>query len=233
MSNSPTSPHEQRSAANQSGSLLPFVLAVAVLVAMLYGGWKWWQVRQFQLARSKELPASQLRIPLTNFELTERSGEPFRSAEMRGKVWVASYFFSSCIGTCLTVNENIARLNRRPELAKVTWVSITCDPDNDSLEVLRNYAKRWEADPKRWLFCRGDFEYTKGVARGMNIALAMKLHSDHAVVIDRTGTVRGLFDATSRYECERMQALLSECLAEDPPAEAPAAETIDPIDTSI
>jgi cytochrome oxidase Cu insertion factor (SCO1/SenC/PrrC family) len=226
----PADPSTDISAAEKqyvdSGSLLPFVLAGAVLVALLYGGWKWYQVRQFQAAQANELPASRMRIPLTDFELAERSGKPFRSAEMRGKVWVTSYFFSSCIGTCLTLNENIARLNARPELADVTWVSITCDPDNDTLDVLSEYAKKWNADPDRWLFCRGDFEYTKGIARGMNLALAMKMHADHAAVIDKAGKIRGLFDATSRYQCDRMRALLLECLAEPAPTGGPVKETV-------
>jgi cytochrome oxidase Cu insertion factor (SCO1/SenC/PrrC family) len=212
---------------SETGSLLPFVLAGAVVVAMLYGGYKWYQVRQFEAARARELPASTMRIPLTDFELTERSGRPFRSAEMRGKVWVASYFFSSCIGTCLTLNENIARMNRQPDLADVSWVSITCDPDNDTLGVLSEYAKKWNADPNRWLFCRGDFEYTKGVARGMNLALAMKMHADHAAVIDKTGTIRGLFDATSTLQCDRMRALLRECLSEPSPELPTANEDAD------
>jgi protein SCO1/2 len=210
----------------EAGSALPFVLAGAVLVAMVYGGWKLWQVREYQAARANQLPAATLSIPLADFELAERSGQPFHSADLRGKVWVASYFFSSCMGTCLTVNANIQRLNMRPELADVTWVSITCDPDNDTLEVLREYANRWNADPNRWLFCRGDFEYLKGVASGMKLALAYKMHADHAVVIDKTGTIRGLFDATSRNECDRLRALLMECLAETPSSNLQTAEPI-------
>jgi protein SCO1/2 len=207
----------------EAGSPLPFVLAGAVLVAMAYGGWKFWQVQGNQSARADYLPAASVSIPLEEFELTERSGRPFHSAELHGKVWVASYFFSSCLGTCLTVNGNIQRLNSRPELQDVTWVSITCDPDNDTLPVLQEYAKHWNADPNRWLFCRGDFDYLKGVARGMKLALAQKMHADHAVVIDKKGVIRGLFDATSRYECDRMRALLVECLAEAPPENKVAA----------
>jgi hypothetical protein len=93
--------------------------------------------------------------------------------------------------------------------------------------VLRDYASRWNADPQRWLFCRGDFEYLKGVALGMKLTLAYKMHADHAVVIDKTGTIRGLFDATSSYECDRMRALLRECLAEAALAERQPTAAID------
>ena len=46
---------------------------------MAYGGWKWWQVRQFEAGRRRGDPASAIGPPLTEFELTERSGKPFRS----------------------------------------------------------------------------------------------------------------------------------------------------------
>jgi protein SCO1/2 len=200
-----------------TGAMLPFVLSGAILVAMVYGGWKWWQVRQFEAARSMGTPVVVSPLPLSDFELEERGGQSFRSAEMRGKVWVASYFFASCIGPCRILNGNIQELTSQPDLADVTWVSITCDPDNDTVEVLKQYANQYHADPKRWLFCRADLDYLKRVARGMNLALFMKQHSDHLVVVDRAGTIRGMFDGTSTYQCQQLRTLLHECLAEAPP----------------
>lgn len=202
---------------DMAGAALPFFLALAVLFALVYGGWKWWQVRQFELSRGQAIDASVVGPPLTEFELTERSGKPFRSADMKGKVWVASYFFTTCPGSCLRVNENIQLLHNLPELKDVTWVSITCDPDNDTAEVLSAYADRWKADPERWLFCRADLDYTRRVAKGMDLFLSLKGHQDHAAVIDKAGKIRGLFNAMSKTDCERMREKLLECLAEDPP----------------
>ncbi len=103
------------SSATSSGSALPYFLCLAVVFAMAYGGWKWWQVSQFDLARGQAIQSNAVGPPLTEFELTERSGKPFRSADMRGKVWVASYFFSSCAGTCACGHEHptAAELTRR------------------------------------------------------------------------------------------------------------------------
>ena len=61
-----------------------------------------------------------------------------------------------------------------PELKDVTWVSITCDPDTDTLEALRAYADRWKADPERWLFCRADLDYIQRVANGMKVFLSLQ-----------------------------------------------------------
>jgi cytochrome oxidase Cu insertion factor (SCO1/SenC/PrrC family) len=202
-----------------TGSAVPYFLAFALLLAMLYGGWKWWQVRQFELARGQAITASAIGPPPTEFELTERSGAPFRSADMRGRVWVATYFFTTCPGSCIRLNENIQFMHNLPELRDVTWVSITCDPDNDTLETLREYADRWQADPQRWLFCRADLDYTQRVARGMNLFLSYKGHQDRVVVLDKAGKIRGMFDATSTSDSQRLHTMLIECLKEKPPHE--------------
>ncbi len=105
-----------RRPAVMNGAALPFALSVAVLIAMGFGGWKWYQVRQFELAKSEAIPASAIGPPLTEFELTERSGKPFRSTDMRGQVWVASYFFTTCPGQCKRLNANIQVLSNMPDL---------------------------------------------------------------------------------------------------------------------
>jgi cytochrome oxidase Cu insertion factor (SCO1/SenC/PrrC family) len=196
---------------------VPYILCFIVLIGILYGGWTWWRVERDRIERSQAIPRDVIGPPLTEFELTERSGKPFRSLDMRGRVWVASYFFTTCPGQCLRLNANIQVLANTPELKDVTWVSITCDPDNDTLETLRAYADRWQADPERWLFCRGDLEYVQRVAKGMKVFLSLKGHQDEAIVIDKTGKIRGMFDATSESQCARMKNLLLECLAEEPP----------------
>jgi protein SCO1 len=208
-----------------AGSTLPFFLALAILFAASYGAWKWWQVHQFDLRRGDAIPIASVGPPLTEFELTERSGQPFRSADMRGKVWVVTYFFASCPGSCIRLNQNVQMMNNLSDLRDVVWVSITCDPANDSVQVLSDYAKRWNADPQRWLFCRADLDYTKRVALGMNLALYRQGHQDYAIVIGKTGKIRGMFDITSKSQCERLHTLLLECLAEPSPQEMAAAKT--------
>lgn len=200
-----------------SGAALPFFLALLVLVAMAYGGWKWWQVRQFEIARGQAIPANVVGPPITDFTLTERSGSEFRSADMKGKVWVATYFFATCPGTCLQVNRNLQVLNAMPDIKDVTWVSITCDPDGDNLEQLRKYAEGFEADPKRWLFVRGPLNYTQQIAKGMGVFLGRKTHQDRGIVFDKAGKIRGNFDVLSRSGCEQMHALLVELQKEDAP----------------
>jgi protein SCO1/2 len=221
MSDTPEPNSPQEPIAPSAGSSLPYFLALAVLFVMAYGAWKWYQVRQFEFDRGQAITAA-IGPPLTEFQLTERSGEPFRSTDMRGKVWVVTYFFASCPGSCLRLNQNIKLLNELPELGDVTWVSITVDPDNDSLDVLRDYAERWDADPQRWLFCRADLDYIMRIGQGMHLDVYRQGHKDYAVVIDKTGKIRGMYDATSKSQSERLRTKLLECLAEPYPRELAA-----------
>jgi protein SCO1/2 len=215
--NLPSSPASPDSSADSS--LLPHFVAMAIFLVAAYGAFKWWQVRQWEQSRGEAIPVEAVGPPLTEFELTERSGAPFRTADMKGKVWAASYFFTTCPGNCIRLNQNIKFMHNLPELKDVTWLSITCDPDNDTIDALNEYANRWEADPQRWKFARADLDYTKRVAAGMNVALMRKGHQDFAIVVDKTGKIRGMYDATSKSQCERLHAKLLECLEEDPPKE--------------
>ncbi len=197
-----------------AGTLLPWVLSVVLLIGMLYGAYTLWKFKQFEIAKSEAIPAGVIGPPIKEFELTERGGKPFRSLDMRGHVWVASYFFTTCPGQCLRLNANIQVLSKMPDLKDVTWVSITCDPDTDTIEALQKYADRYEADPQHWLFCRADLPYIQRVAKGMNVYLSMKGHQDFAIVIDKQGKIRGMFDGTSESQCKRLKNVLLECMAE-------------------
>lgn len=208
----------------EPGSMLPRVIAVAILAFVVFAGFKWRQVRTNQASLGEAIALTDVGPPLTEFELTERSGQPFRSDDMKGKVWVASYFFATCPGSCIRLNQNIKFMHNMPELKDVTWVSITCDPDNDTTDVLAKYAEQWQADPARWLFTRADLDYTKRVAKGMNVFLERKGHQDYAIVIDKSGKVRAMLDATSKAQCERLHDKLLELVAEESPQDLAATK---------
>jgi cytochrome oxidase Cu insertion factor (SCO1/SenC/PrrC family) len=197
------------------GTAVPYFLALLLVIGMTYFGWTFWKVQQHETRRGQAIPNDVSGPPIKDFELMERSGEAFRSGDMRGRVWVATYFFTTCPGNCIRLNRNIQALHNLPELKDVTWVSITCDPDTDHLEELRAYAEHWKADPDRWLFCRADLDYTRRVAAGMNLSLRRQGHQDYAIVFDKDGKLRAMYNATSTRECELLRAKLLECLEED------------------
>ena len=149
------------------------------------------------------------RVP--DFTLTERSGQPFDSASMlKGKVWLASFFFTACPGPCLRMNGRLqeiqAELNRRKG-SDVRIASFSIAPEMDTPEVLRKYAERFHASADRWFFLTGDQKKIYDLARDV-FTLAVKkvddptddmayVHSTRIALVDRDGVVRGSYDTTN------------------------------------
>jgi cytochrome oxidase Cu insertion factor (SCO1/SenC/PrrC family) len=197
-----------------NASALPYWLSLLIAVGGAYGVWRVWQAERTPTAvveyvgTSSEVAEQE---PLAHFELPERSGGMFKSSDMRGKVWVASYFFTACPGSCLKLNQALASLQKEEGLEEVKFVSITCDPQNDSLEQLAQYADRFEADPKRWYFCRGQMDYVQRVGTDiLKIAVKRQMHTDHAVVIGRDGKVINRFKVTDPVALNVMEQVLRE-----------------------
>lgn len=92
-----------------------------------------------------------------DFRLTERSGRPISRAHLLGKVWVANFIYTQCTETCPLQTAQLARL--QPGFAAeadLRLVSITVDPQHDTVAALRSYAEQYGADSERWLFLTGD-----------------------------------------------------------------------------
>lgn len=166
--------------------------------------------------------------PVPQFTLTERSGQPFDSASLRGKVWVADFFFTNCIGTCLVLSNSMGKVHQafRDEPG-VRFVSISTDSKNDTPEALRDYAARMKADD-RWAFLTGEHGAIFDLSiQGFKLALVEKpdavsvadkfIHSTKLVLVDKTGTIRAYYDGigeTAGKDHQRIVADIKRLLAE-------------------
>ena len=208
-------------------SKLPYLLTLVVLVMALAGLVTVWRSGHGEAGTSGSLsvvdttarlatgdPEDQ-RPRLSEFTLEERNGQPLHSRQLSGRVWIASFFFTTCAGTCIQLNQALKSLHDDPALDEVSLVSISCDPENDTLDVLGDYANRFDADPQRWFFCRGDLDYVERIGHDMmQLPVERQTHSNRAVVLDRTGKVRGRFQVTEPNQLAMMRRVLVTCLAE-------------------
>jgi cytochrome oxidase Cu insertion factor (SCO1/SenC/PrrC family) len=165
--------------------------------------------------------------PAASFSLTDQRGEAFDSKSLRGRVWLGSVFFANCPGPCFRENQAIADLLREIDDPDLVAVSLTCDPDNDTPEVLRRYADRFEANADRWKFLTGDMAVIKKVANETFFLPAeVGVHSERGVVFDREGRLRGGYHLLQRDRVALLKQLILDVLAEGrtaPAAVAPSA----------
>ena len=108
-------------------------------------------------------PKEKLKIgdPLSNFHLTDQSGNPLTLDQLRGKVLAINFLYTRCPlpDVCPRLAANFAALQRRfsQDLGtSLMLLSVTVDPDYDTPAILAAYAKRWSADAHGWRFLTGD-----------------------------------------------------------------------------
>ena len=153
-----------------------------------------------------------------SFELTNEHGQTFSSDGLRGYVWVADFFFTSCPGPCPKMSSNMSKLNRAFESKpKVAMVSISVDPERDNPEILQKYEKRLNAIESSWHFLTGDPAAIHDLSvKGFKIGDPDQLisHSTKFVLVDAKGDIRGYFEGTDEIEIQKLKNAISQLLAE-------------------
>ena len=166
-------------------------------------------------ATAKPTPPGQV---AERFQLIDQQDKPFDSASLAGKVWMGSIFFANCPGPCFRENQAIADILREIDDPEFVAVSLTCDPDNDTPDVLEHYAARFEADPEHWKFLTGDMEVIKRVGmETFKLPVEVGVHSERGVVFDRQGRMRGSYHLLQEDRVQRLKKLIRDVLAEESP----------------
>jgi protein SCO1/2 len=147
---------------------------------------------------------------LPAYSLAAADRPAFGSAELEGKVYVASFFFTRCAAICPRLTQAMGELTRRYDragIAEIQLVSITVDPSHDTPEVLGSYAREHGVDSSRWKLLTGDPERIRalivnGFKAPMGEASSTEglvdiAHSGKLFLVDGRGAVRGHYDSDS------------------------------------
>ena len=170
----------------------------------------------------QQTPASGKATWLTEFELTDRSGRRVGTADLKGRVHVVNFFFSTCPQTCLLQNKTLEGIHRQYGPRGVQFVGITCDPVTDKPSTLRDYANRhFPSAGDSWWFLTGDLIYIRRVAGEIyRVPLDERTHTERFIVIDKWGHDRGQFHWSKPAELTDLRRLLDKLLAEQSPPQA-------------
>ena len=144
------------------------------------------------------------------FSYADQDGRTLTDRDLAGRVWISDFFFTSCTSICPTMTAAMARLQEAIPDHDVHFVSFSVDPEHDTPERLREYAGMWKADLSRWHFLATDKEKLARTAAGMKTALLPAAGGEqiqHSVLfslVDREGTVRGVYDSSDPVALRRL-----------------------------
>ena len=142
------------------------------------------------------------------FSFTDQYGQPFTDKDAEGRIIVADFFFTRCGTICPKMSVQMQQLQLKlddPAFDEVLFLSHTVDPENDTPEVLLEYARTLHADSARWRFLTGAKAdlYLQG-SEGYHVAAREEvmepggfLHSELFVLVDKDRHIRGYYDGTT------------------------------------
>lgn len=156
------------------------VLATSILLILIAAAWIL-------------LMPSQTLAP--DFSLTSLEGKDFKLSDFRGKV-VVIYFMATWCGPCRGQMPHLKVFWEKYE-GQVVLISISVSPLTDSVEVLQQYSRKYNAT---WIWARD----TANVARDYKVTAIPTI-----VIVDKEGYIRfshvGVVDASSlSREVERL-----------------------------
>ncbi|MEO6832482.1 MAG: SCO family protein [Chitinophagaceae bacterium] len=149
-------------------------------------------------------------LPVEDLVATNQFGDKISlNKDLAGRMLVVNFFFTTCTSTCPKLTQHLKILEyafRRTPMARndttVQFISITVDPEHDTAEALRAYARKWKVDENHWWFLTGDKKMLYQWARSQ-FALHVPagdggaddfVHSNMLVLIDKDRFVRGYYN---------------------------------------
>jgi len=206
------------------------LLALVGIVAVL-AIWKGPAIRSWL---SGQRPGGALDVfgTVPDFSLIERNGRQVGLTDLAGRVWITNFIYTHCPDTCPLQSAEMAKFQADfAEDKDLRLVSITVDPERDTALVLSQYARRYGADPERWLFLTGEKSTIYRLAlEGFRLSVAdpaegaksrlfgpipvlahhgetgkQFIHSSRFVLVDRRARIRGYYHSNYDEALQRLR----------------------------
>ena len=160
-------------------------------------------------------PEMVIRNAEPHFKLISQTGEIVTQKNLAGKIYVADFFFTRCPSICPVMTSELTRVAKVfADNPDIKIISHTVDPEYDTVEVLRDYAAKYNADPDQWYFVTGEKKEIYDLARKGYFIAAKEgdtgpvdfIHSQRFILVDKEKRIRGYYDGTDKKDVDRLIA---------------------------
>jgi protein SCO1/2 len=158
---------------------------------------------------------------IQEFKLQNQDGRDFSNRDIAGSVLLVNFVFTSCPSTCPMLTKTMADVQVRLKGTgkSVQLLTVTVDPEHDTPEVLKAYAKKHFADLSTWSFITGSKEDIRKLVVGsfaspLSIESSNKpddmsagfqiAHGEHFVLVDQLGRIRSYERINSPKDINRV-----------------------------
>ena len=143
------------------------------------------------------------RKKVPNFKFINQNGKSISNNDYLGKVYIVEFFFTTCTTICPIMNTNLVHIqNSFTAFPNFGIASFTINPEFDTSEVLKVYAKENGINNPNWNLLTGNrSDIYKLANEGFNLYTAASSdfidgfeHSGYFAIIDKEGYIRSRVD---------------------------------------
>lgn len=159
------------------------------------------------------------------FAFLNQDGQTVTDKTIDGKVVVVNYFFTTCKSVCPRMNNDLKPVyetfKNEPDFL---MLSHTCDPERDSLPVLKHYADSMQVNTSKWQFLTGRKDSLYRMARysysiddpANNVQNINDdfLHTQFVALVNKNGDVVKVYDGLKPTELKEMTERIKKLLKE-------------------
>lgn len=161
------------------------------------------------------------------FSFLNQDGKTVTNNDVKGKVYVATFFFTTCTSVCPRLNNNLKPINTQFNNEQDFLIlSFTCDPSRDSVTKLKWYADSvLKVNTSKWVFLTGNKDSLYAMARHSYMIDDPKnevqngetdfLHTQLIALVNKKGEVVKIYDGLKPSEISQMQAEIKKLLKEE------------------
>lgn len=150
---------------------------------------------------------------IQSFSLINQDGKNFSDADVNHKIYIADFFFTSCLSSCPKMTSNLLLVqDAYKNDDNVEIISFTVDPETDTAQRLKWYANHFKIDLSKWNFLTGTKKEIYKLARESFYVSANDgdggpndfIHSDKLVLVDKQKQIRGYYTGTEKNDVEKL-----------------------------
>lgn len=159
------------------------------------------------------------------FAFINQDGKTITEKDIKGKVYVAGFFFTTCKSICPAMNNYLRTVYEEFKNEKDFLIlSHTCDPETDSVAQLKHYTDSLGVNTDKWIFLTGRKDSLYNMARvsytiddpanNLKSIEDQFIHSQFWALVDRNGDVRKIYDGLKEEEVKELISDIKKYLQE-------------------
>ncbi len=212
----------------KSINLLLIVIASIVFIYAFFFFDKEKPIRTLQIYGPKEYESKKGKTDTTfhqipAFHFVDQDGKTVSEQTFDESIYITDFFFTTCHTICPVMSTQMERVYTKFKGNKeVKFLSHTVDPEIDTVEQLKAYALKHNADASQWMFVTGSKKDLYNIARIGYLLNAEQgdggpddfIHTQNFALIDKEKRIRGFYDGTDSTDINHLMKDIDLLLAE-------------------